>query len=514
MSNQTVIGIDCGTQSLRAAIYRTDGHVVAQASSSYPTSFPRPDWAEQNPDDWWRALEDAVRACLGQGGVKDFEIAALGIDSTSFTGVWCEEDGTPLRPAVLWMDHRAAREADEVAASRHPVLEHSGWRVSSEWMLPKAMWIARHEPEVHGSAARIAGGADWLVHRLTGTWRTSTGGAASKRHWTPTGGWPRELYAQMGVPGLEEKNPDHVQYMGEPTAPMLPEAAEALGLSPECIVAHAGMDGWVAPIGKACLEPGTASLTLGTSTVMVLETVDRIVIDGIMGPFPEGIRKNRFTYEAGQTSGAAVVGWALELMGVAPNSDAYAHLERAARRIPAGSQGIVVFDAWRGNRTPYFDAAARGVVFGLTLEHTPAHVYRAVLEGCAFGIRNVASRIRDAGHAIDEFRVCGSGAANTLWTQIIADATGIPLRVSAEKHATCLGAAVCAAAAAGLFPSLAEAAAAMAPAFETVMPQTGIHAYDDYFSAYLKIYEKTCGTMAHLSALTGDTRPGRTGNSK
>lgn len=513
MKNQLVLGIDCGTQSLRAAVYRADGKVIAQASSSYPTTYPHSDWAEQDPEDWWRGLREAVHACIGARGVNAADIAAIGIDSTSFTGVWCNERGTPLRPALLWMDHRAAREAAEIVASRHPALEHSGWRVSSEWMLPKSMWIACHEPEIHRGAERIAGAVDWLVYRLTGTWTTSTGGATSKRHWTPSGGWPEELYALMGVPDLAEKNPDRVQYIGEPTANLLPEAAEALGLSTGCIVAHAGMDGWVAPIGKACLEPGTASLTLGTSTVMILETLERTIIDGIMGPFPEGIRKGRFTYEAGQTSGASVVGWVLELMGVAPGTDAYARLEEEAAALPRGSEGIVVFDAWRGNRTPYFDASARGVVFGLTLEHTPAHVYRAVLEGCAFGIRNVAARIMNAGHGVNEFRVCGSGAANGLWTRIIADVTGIPLRVSAEKHATCLGAAVCAAAAAGFFRSLDEAALAMAPAFETVLPEAGIHAYDDSFAAYLEIYAKTSATMARLSEWMGNKATKKAGTS-
>ena len=513
MEKELVLGIDCGTQSLRATLYRVDGTLLAQASASFPTAYPHPNWAEQDPEDWWRALTQAVPACIRNGGVPASDIAALGIDSTSFTGVWCDEHGVPLRPAVLWMDHRAAKEAHEIVASRHPVLEHSGWRVSPEWMLPKAMWIAGHEPDTHKRARRIAGAVDWLVHRLTGIWTTSTGGATSKRHWTPGDGWPRDLYAQMGVPDLAEKNPDSVQYNGDPTGTLLPEAAASLGLSPDCIVAHAGMDGWVAPIGKACIEPGTASLTLGTSTVMILETATPTVVDGIMGPFPEGIRRNRFTYEAGQTSGASAVSWTLGLMGVEPDTQPYARIEREAMAIPAGSDGIVVFDAWRGNRTPYFDAAARGVVFGLTLDHTPAHVYRAVLEGCAFGIRNVLARLTEAGHAIHEFRVCGSGANNGLWTRLIADITRIPLRVSAEKHATCLGSAVCAAAAAGCFASLEEAAAAMVPAFETVTPHEGIHTYDEYFAAYLEIYAKTRDIMAHLSALTEHKPPEKAGNS-
>jgi ribulose kinase len=513
MNDNIVLGIDCGTQSLRAALYRVNGDLLAQSSSLYETRYPRSDWAEQDPEDWWRALNEAIGACLARSGVPGTEIAAMGIDSTSYTGVWCEEDGAPLRPALLWMDHRAAQEAESIAATRHPALEHSGWRLSPEWMLPKAVWMHRHEPDTHKAAARIVDASDWLVRRLTGEWATATGSAASKRHWTPQEGWPVGLYELVGVPDLVEKGPDKVLYSGDDAGRLTPAAARALGLSSKCIVAHAGMDGWVSPIGTGCFDPGVASLTLGTSTVLILETAEPKVIDGIMGPFPDGIRRNRFVYEAGQTSGAAVVGWTMDLIGVAPDSEAHAQIECAAASIPPGSRGLVAFDAWRGNRTPWFDAAARGTIMGLTLDHTPAHVYRAVLEGCAFGIRNVLSRIEAAGHAVSELRVCGSGAANRLWAGIIAEAIGKPLRISREKHATCLGSAVCAAAATGAFSGIEAASEAMAPAFETVAPEKGMECYDESFAAYVELYERNKPLMARLAAMAGDESseaPGRT----
>jgi ribulokinase len=502
MAAKCVLGVDCGTQSLRAALYDAGGVQLGQASRPYPTDRPHVNWAEQNPDDWWRALCETVPECIRQAGVSGEDVAAIACDGTSCTAVFCKENGDMLRPAILWMDLRAADEARRVEETAHPVLDYCGRRISAEWLLPKTLWVLQHEPDVFTGAARIVEGVDWLTHRLSGRWVTSTSNAAGKRHWTPQDVWPVSLYEALGLGALAEKSPDDVVYVGEPLGTLCPHAAKALGVSPRCIVTHAGMDGWTAPIGKDCFRPGCASLTLGTSTVIIVETDTPAVIDGVMGPFPEGIRRGYSVYEAGQTSGGSTIGWFLSLVGATEAPDAYRRLEDQARAAPPGSDGLVVFDAWRGNRTPYFDPSARGTICGLTLEHGPAHLYRALLEGCAFGIRNILETLARGGCSVTEIRACGTGAGNALWTAIIAAVTNRPILVSEEKQATCLGSAMCAAVAAGLQPDLEQAAAAMAPSFETVAPSGDIHTYDPYFEAYLETYSGMKHTMHRLADLT------------
>ncbi len=491
-----VLGVDCGTQSLRAALYDTSGALLAQAASPYPTRCPHINWAEQSPDDWWNALCSSVRQCLAEAKVSPRDIAAIACDGTSFTGVFCTETGEPLRPAILWMDLRAADEARRVEATRDAALESCGGRISAEWFLPKSLWVAAHEPDLYARTDRVIEGVDWLIHRLTGRWVTSNSNASGKRHWTPSGGWPSTFYASLGMPRLVEQSPDAVVYLGDAVGTITADAAHALGLDPSCIVSHAGMDGWTSPVGKDCFEEGTVSLTLGTSTVLIAETSGPKRIDGVMGPFPDGIRRERFAYEAGQASGASIIGWAAKML-----ARDHETLAAEAAAIPPGSDGLVVFDAWRGNRTPYFDPLARGTICGLTLEHTPGHMYRAVLEGCAFGIRNVVETIERGGIPVREFRACGSGTGNPLWTQIIADVTGTPLRISREKHATCLGSAMCAAVACGAYSSLEAAASAMAPEFDTIEPSCESDRYKDYFEAYLGIYRGLKGTMHRLARL-------------
>ena len=502
MSESPVLGVDFGTQSVRASVYSPSGMLQGQASCPYPTDRPGPNRAEQNPDDWWQGFVRAVPEALERAGIRGNDIAAVACDGTSFTGVFCRENGTPLRPAILWMDLRAADEAQRVEAATDPVLEYCGRRISPEWLLPKTLWVKNHEPEVYRDASRIIEGVDWIIHRLCGRWVTSTGNAAGKRHWTPAGAWPTALYEELGLPELAGKSPDEVVYVGEPLGALLPEAAEALGLSVSCAVSHGGMDGWTAPIGKDCFAPGCASLTLGTSTVVITETDAPRAVPGAMGPFPEGIRRGYSVYEAGQTSGGSTVGWCLDLLKA--NEDAaYDALTGEAAALEAGAEGLVVFDGWRGNRTPYFDPQARGVICGLTLDHNPAHVYRAVLEGCAFAVRNVFETLESGGQLIETVRACGTGAGNNLWVEIIAGVTGKSIEVSSEKHATCLGSAVCAAVAAELHPDIEAAASAMAPAFTRVEPGQNKHAYDHLFGLYLETYQQMRHTMAELGSYGG-----------
>jgi len=296
MKDTLVLGVDCGTQSLRAGLYRPDGTMLAQAGRAYPTDRPRVNWAEQDPEDWWAAMCHAVPACLDEAGVPADAVAALACDGTSYTGVFCTDDGRPLRPAILWMDLRAAEQARRIEATGHEALASCGRRVSAEWFLPKVLWVLEHDSEVYAATDRFIEGVDWLIHRLCGRWVTSTSNASGKRHWTPDRGWPAAFYESLGLADLAERGPGEVALLGEPAGTLTPAAAKALGLSRRCIVSHAGMDGWTSSVGLGCFARGHVALTLGTSNVLVAETATPNIIDGVMGPFPDGIRRGFYTY--------------------------------------------------------------------------------------------------------------------------------------------------------------------------------------------------------------------------
>ena len=162
------LGIDVGTQSLRATVIDATGNCRSFATSPIHTTYPQPGWAEQDALEWWQAAQEAVPQALAGGQVKPGDIAGIGLDCTACTVLPCREDGAPLRKALLWMDQRAFREAAEISVTRDPILRFVSGVVSPEWMLPKALWLKRHEPAVYGQASNLVECTDWFMHQLTG----------------------------------------------------------------------------------------------------------------------------------------------------------------------------------------------------------------------------------------------------------------------------------------------------------------------------------------------------------
>jgi ribulose kinase len=211
-----VLGIDAGTESVRAGIFDLAGVPVAIEIEPYAVAQPRPGWAEQDPADWWRALRGAVRRAVASAGHRADAILGLSVAATSCTVVATDADGAPLRPSIIWMDVRAGEEARAIAESGHPVLKYTGYgRVSAEWLPCKALWLKRHEPDVYDAAARFCEYTDWLIHRLTGEWTASINNASIR--WfcdRDQGGLPISLYDEIGLDDLAAKLPPRILDMG------------------------------------------------------------------------------------------------------------------------------------------------------------------------------------------------------------------------------------------------------------------------------------------------------------
>src|SRR5271166_4935590 len=226
-----VLGLDVGTQSLRAALFDLQGRSVAFGVAPIDTTFPSPTWAEQDPAQWWSAARAAVQKAVAQAGAAPEQVAAIGLDCTACTVLACDLAGNPLRPALLWMDQRSFREAETISATGDPVLRYVSGRVSPEWMLPKALWLKRNKPELYRSAARVVEGTDWMMHRLTGDWTLSLNHVAVKWNYArPDGGWPLGLMRAVGLDDLPSKWPEPIIPLGRGGATLCRAAAEDLGL--------------------------------------------------------------------------------------------------------------------------------------------------------------------------------------------------------------------------------------------------------------------------------------------
>ena len=489
-----LLAIDLGTEGARVGAFTVEGEPLGSVHRGYPTRYPRPGWAEQDPDDWWAAAVDATRTllagprCRGAGPVVGVACA-----TTASTVAVVDDEARPLRPAILWMDSRAWAQSAATAAlaAEHPVLAWSGGSDASEWLLPKAMWLKQHEPTTFARADRVVEAIDYLTFRLTGRWTGSQMNAVCKYNYDALAGrFPFELYAALGVSDLVEKLPDVVLPVGALAGPLSAAAASALGVAPGTPVAVGGIDAHVSLLACGGTPAGLVSLVSGTSSAIVAEidapdqAEDAVTTTEVWGPYPHALRESRWLVEGGQVSSGSVLTWAGEtIMGVA-REDLPALVQGAAAVEP-GAHGLRALDTFMGNRTPHRDARLRGAVVGLTLGTTREELYRATVEAVACGTRAVLDSFVRAGVRCERLVFSGGIEHNRLWQQVTVDVLGREAEIVDGDNLTLRACAVIAATGAGLVGSLDEGAALFAPRTRTLTPEPARHAvyrqtYDDY----------------------------------
>ncbi len=494
-----VLGIDCGTQSLRAALFDLRGNMLASDTHPYPIEYPEVSWAEQNPEHWWQAVRVTVPDVLRLAGVQPRDVVGVSVDGTACTVVACDRESIPLRPAILWMDQRAHEEAEEVTATGDPVLKYAGGPESPEWMIPKAMWLKRHEPEAYEQAEVICEGTDWLMYRLTGRWTASLNAATCKWNYaSPEGGWPERLLATLDMSELREKWPGDALPMGDTQGEITLRAAEEIGLAPGTPVGQGGIDAYAAMLGLAVVRPGRMALVMGSSTCHMALCAQARFGSKVWGPFPDAIIEGTWVLEGGQTATGSIVKWFADNFACREQLDAQKRgcsqfdvLDELAAQVPPGAEGLVLLDYWQGNRTPLRDPLARGAIWGLSLRHGVGHMMRAIYEGTALGTRHILEDLASTGYSADGIYACGGGTRSDLWLQIHADACQVPLYLTEQPEATALGTAVCGAVGAGLFDSMAEASEQMVRVTREIEPnELWAPTYDALFERYVATYSR------------------------
>lgn len=480
---------DGGTESLRARIYDVAGNCVASKAVSYETTFSAGARAEQDPAEWWANFVAASRAAITEAGISGDQIAAIAYATTSCSVVALDENGDALRPALIWMDVRASDEAEAVLATGDPALGLNGagtGPVSAEWMLPKALWLKRHEPEVFDRAHRICEYQDFLTYKLTGDWAASLDNVGLRWHYrNRDGGWPGSLVRALGLDALLEKWPPRVVPPGEVIGTLTATAAVELGLPKSVKVVQGGADALIGMIGLGVAQPGQLALITGSSHLQFGVTEEALSAPGVWGAYADIVYPGRYIVEGGQTSTGSIINWLGRLTG-GHDFDA---LNEAAAALPPGSEGLIVQDHFQGNRTPYTDAHSRGAILGLTLAHEKHHLFRAIMEGISFGTKAILRAFGEAGYTATEITAGGGASASDLWMQIHADTSGLPIRIPASADAPCTGSAILAAHGAGHYASIDEGIAGMVRPGRLIEPiPANVAAYDALFEKYLALY--------------------------
>ena len=489
-SGPFVIGVDGGTEGIRVCVYTLNGDALAVASESYKTHFPAPGQAEQEPQDWWRALCVALPAAISKAKIDASSISALAVDTTCCTVCCLDKDGEPLRPALLWMDMRAEVQASKVAATNDAglIVNNSGLGpVSAEWMIPKALWIKENEAEIYHKTHTLCEYQDYMNYRLTGEMCSSVNNTGVRWHFQhENGGIPRTLLNALDANELIEKWPEKSIVPGAIIGPLCKTAARELGVPESIKVVQGGADAFIAMAGVGVVEPGDMALITGSSHLHLMITDTPKHAEGMWGSYSDVLRKGTHVVEGGQTSTGSVISWFRR--NFAPQMS-YRHLDSEANLVPVGCDGLIAQEHFQGNRTPYTDANSFGAISGLTLQHTRGHLYRALLESVALGSRLILETMHLNGVLPDNIVMCGGVTRSPVWSQIHADVIGKPLKIAATDCAPALGCAMFAAIGTGYYKGLSEASAAMTKCEHTIFPNMKVHErYSEIYDHYRAIY--------------------------
>lgn len=496
---QYFMGIDTGTQSVRVAVADINGNIIASNEQTWETYYPKPGWAEQKPDEWLAALDRALTNVTDNlsMGVR-YAIKAVSVCSTSSTVLPVDEEGHALDDAIMWMDTRAVEQMTRINATKHPVLDFSGGEDSVEWMLPKTLWIRDNKPEVYQNAYKIVEQLDFINYLLAGKFSTSICQAACKWNYVSSeDGWNEDFFEQIGFPEYKQKLVTEVTAPGTVLGTVRRDFAEKYDLNPDMLVVQGGIDAHIGMIGLGVARPGKLAMIMGTSFVQLAFADKRIALDGIWGPYDEPILPGKWLLEGGQISAGSIIKWYMKAFGLSGEDNPYALMAEEIKNIPPGANGLVALDFFQGNRTPYKDPNAKGVIYGLTLSHTRGDIYKALLESVALGTKNIIDNFEKQGAPID--MVVGSGGVtkDKAWMQIIADATGKPIVVTADSSSGALGCTIVAAVGTGAYPDMDSATRGMVKDAYIIEPNPAV--YEDYQKVF-NTYETLYGSLKDLMA--------------
>jgi xylulokinase len=454
-----LVGLDIGTTGVKALALSPDGVVTGRAEQEYALSTPRPGWAEQDPDDWVRAAEAALRR-LGGGDTS------LGLSGQMHGLVVLDSEQRVLRPAILWNDQRTAAECAEIEVriGLDRLIELTGNRALPGFTAPKLLWLRRHEPEVYARIEHVLLPKDYVRLRLTGERATDVADASGTLLFdVPGRRWSEEMLEALEIP-----------------AAWLPAAYE----SPYVPTAPGAGDQAAAALGVGVDRPGPLSIVLGTSGV-VFAALPGFAADA-------QARVHAFCHAAPggwhamgvMLSAAGSLRWLRDAVG-----GTYGELIAEAERWPPGAEGLTFLPYLQGERTPHADPNARGAFVGLTLRHNRGALVRAVLEGVAYGLRDSLELLRGLGVEANVGRASGGGARGDLWLRIAATVFDLPLERPVVEEGSAYGAALLAGVAAGSFADVHEAVEACVRTSGRIDPEPSWReAYEAGYARFRALY--------------------------
>jgi sugar (pentulose or hexulose) kinase len=490
-----LLGVDLGTTAVKCALLSETGELLGSASREYQLLTPDPRTVEVDAETYWTAFTTATAEALDQAGVPAADIVALSFSAQGETLIPCDDRGAALRRAIVWLDNRAGREAEELKLRFD---QQAAYCITGQvemlptWPAAKLLWLRRHEPSVFEQTDRFLLLEDYFIQRLTGLPVTEGSLVCSSYYWDiSTKLWWADMldYLEVGADRLPS-----IAESGTAIGTILPDVASALGLSPHTVVVSGGLDQACGALGVGNTTPNILSENTGAALAICV-TSDGVTLDPAQQmpchyhAIPDTYMLHTFS------SGGIALRWFRDfLRGENALSQGrsevnYELLSNLAAPIPPGSDGLLALPHLQGALAPEPNPLARGVFFGFGLTHTWGHFARAVLEGVCFAVRQNIEAVSRMGVDVAEIRALGGGARSPVWKQIEADVTGLPVSVTTDHEAASRGAAMLAGIGAGVFAHIDDAVRAMVSFDRTFEPNPASRdAYDEAYAAYRQLF--------------------------
>ncbi|MFC1586870.1 FGGY-family carbohydrate kinase [Planctomycetota bacterium] len=496
--NECFIGVDVGTAGVRAGVFNKTGNMLASAAAELKIFKPRDDFVEQSSDDIWSNACRVIKQAVAQAGIAAADVAGIGFDATCSLVALDRDDapvtvspsGNPEQNIIMWMDHRALAEAEEINGTNDEVLAYVGGKISPEMEIPKLLWLKRNLRASYDKTAKFFDLADYMVYRAGGRDIRSVCTKVCK--WTYLAHekrWSEALFRQLNLEDLSAggRIGGEIRDLGAAAGKLCPPAADEMGLATNTVVAVGIIDAHAGGVGIIGAEPEhTLALIGGTSSCHMAVSKEPLFVKGVWGPYYGAMLPGYWLNEGGQSATGAL------LEHIVQDSEIYRQFEKELKadkrtvyellneevekiraQDPYPTRDYHVLGYFHGNRSPRANPNLKGLISGLSLNRSKrelAKKYLATIQAIAYGTRHIIKTLNAGGHRINRIHMCGGGTKNPLWLAEHADICDCEIVLPKEPEAVLLGSAILAAAGSGVFNGIFEAIKAMTGTAEVYQP--------------------------------------------
>lgn len=498
MPNECLLGIDIGTTGAKSVLFDLNGNLVSKGYVEYPVSTPKPGWAEQDPTTWWNATIESLEIALSKSATLPDRILCIGLSGQTNSPSFIGEGGKPLRPSILWMDRRAELQASRIREmiGEERIHKITGVKVDPFFSYCKVLWVKENQPDILKETKVLMQPKDYIGFKLTGECVLDKALASSSGFLDiKLGEYAMGLLEEEGFP--TEKLPKLVlcsEIIGEVTA----DASELTGLVKGTPVIAGSGDVMVNAVGAGVLKNGYAYNKTATASDIVV-CVNQPIFDPKFRivSYVHAIPDKWLL--VGGAAGGVCYRWfrdkfAREEIEIAKDlgKDPYEIMDIGAQQVETGSSNLIFLPYMMGARSPIWDPKARGVYFGININHDKRHFIRAIMEGIAYSVRHRIDILeKELDVKIKEVRVVGGGARSQLWRRIMADVYNKPIILLGGEEQECLGSAILASVGTGLYRDSAEACERMVSTIERLEPvRENNEKYERLFRVYVGLYDR------------------------